>query len=57
VQAADLYVSSLNRVLNGEEKAERAKDRFASHFLAALDLPQGPTGAEQFGDMTIHISL
>lgn len=57
VQAADLYVSSLNRVLNGEGKSESAKDRFATYFLKVLQLPRGPTEEERVGDMTIHISL
>jgi hypothetical protein len=56
VQVADLYTSSLNRVVNGEGR-DGAKDKFARHFLNVLGLPEGPRDEEQVGDMTIHISL
>lgn len=56
IQVADLYTSSINRVLNGEGK-DAAKDKFARYFLEPLGLPDGPRDSEQTGDMTIHISL
>lgn len=56
VQAADLYVSSLNRVVNGEGK-DGPKDRFARHFLDRLGVPHGPAVEDAVGDMAIHISL
>jgi hypothetical protein len=56
VQVADLYTSSINRVLNGEGK-DTPKDRFARYFLNILGLPEGPRNEEHVGDMTIHVSL
>jgi hypothetical protein len=56
IQVADLYTSSINRVLNGEAK-DGAKDKFARHFLKQLGLPDGPSTEENAGDMTIHVSL
>jgi hypothetical protein len=56
IQVADLYTSSINRVLNGEGK-DNPKDKFARYFLELLGLPEGPSEKEQTGDMTIHVSL
>jgi uncharacterized protein DUF3800 len=57
IQVADLYTSSINRVLNAEGKRTGPKDLFADYFLGSLSLPNGPTEPEQTGDMTIHVSL
>lgn len=56
IQVADLYTSSINRVINGEGK-DGPKDRFARYFLSALGLPSGPVSTESTGDLTIHIGL
>lgn len=57
VQVADLYTSSINRVLNAEGKRKAPKDQFAEYLLGLLDLPQGPTSEESVGDMSVHITL
>jgi len=56
IQIADLYTSSINRVLNGEGK-DSPKDQFARYFLGKVGMPEGPRESEQVGDMSIHISL
>jgi hypothetical protein len=56
IQIADLYTSSINRVLNGEGK-DNPKDVFARYFLRTLGMPDGPQDAEQNGDMTFHLAL
>jgi hypothetical protein len=57
IQIADLFVSSLNRVLNASGERTSPKDRFADHLLERLGLPDGPTMEERDGDMTVHIAL
>jgi hypothetical protein len=54
---ANLFTSSINRILNAEGRRAHAKDTFADYLLGVLGLPQGPQNREQTGDMTIHISL
>ena len=57
IQIADLFVSSLNRILNTTGERANPKDRFADYFLNRLGLPEGPIGEEREGDMTVHIAL
>jgi len=57
IQIADLFVSSLNRVLNASGDRTSPKDRFADYLLHRLGLPEGPTIQEREGDMTVHIAL
>jgi hypothetical protein len=57
VQVADLYTSSLNRILNAEGDRTAAKDEFANYLLERLGLPHGPENPESFNDMTVHLSL
>lgn len=57
IQASDLFVSSINRVLNAEGDRTGPKDQFADHFLDLLHLPHGPLREEQAGDMSVHVSL
>ena len=57
VQIADLYTSSINRVLNAEGKREGPKDQFADYFLTALRLPHGPISREMDGDISYYASL
>lgn len=56
LQVADLFTSSLNRVLNSPGGRSH-KDEFARHLLDALGMPEGPPTEERLGDMTVHISL
>lgn len=57
IQVADLFTSSINRVLNAQGNRGGAKDQFADYFLELLNLPDGPIDEEASGDMTFHISL
>lgn len=57
IQLADLFTSSINRVLNVQSEQEGPKDEFAKHFLGGLGMPHGITKEETLGDMTVHISL
>jgi hypothetical protein len=57
IQLADLYVSSVSRVLNAEGARGQPRDRFANHFLERLGTPHGPDREEQVGDMTVHFAL
>jgi hypothetical protein len=57
VQVADLYTSSINRVLNAEGPRTGPKDEFADYLLKQLGLPQGPQQQEQVGDTAILINL
>jgi hypothetical protein len=57
VQVADLYTSSINRVLNAEGQRTGPKDEFADYLLDLLGVPHGPETAEQVGDMATLISL
>lgn len=57
IQVADLYTSSINRVLNAEGKRTGAKDQLADYLLNALGLPKGPQDVEQAGDMASLIAL
>jgi hypothetical protein len=57
IQVADLYTSSINRVLNAEGARQGAKDVFADHLLGRLGLPSGPVIPERQGDMAVLVSL
>ena len=57
IQVADLYTSSINRVLNAEGKRTGSKDVFADHFLGVLGMPAGPQEADAIGDMTTLVSV
>lgn len=57
VQIADLFTSSLNRVLNADGERKHAKDKFADYLLSRLNLPLGPTLKDTEGDMTVHLAL
>jgi hypothetical protein len=57
IQIADLFTSSLGRILNRSGEKKHAKDRFAEYFLAKLNMPEGPTQRDCVGDMAIHIAL
>ncbi len=58
VQVADLFTSSLNRILNGTGKGTGPKDKFARYFLDRLEIPEGPKHSEQAsGDMTVLLKL
>jgi hypothetical protein len=55
LQLADLYTSSVSRVLNRTGKPG-AKDMFAEFFLESLSQPVQPE-AEQVGDLSVHLRL
>lgn len=58
IQVADLFTASLNRKMNHEVgHPPHAKDEFATYFLDAVQMPNGPSGAEAIGDMTGLIAL
>jgi hypothetical protein len=55
IQLADLYTSSVSRVLNRTGKPG-PKDEFAEYFLKRLGQPIQPD-AEQIGDLSVHLRL
>jgi hypothetical protein len=58
VQIADLFTASLNRKMNRDPQTPwNVKDDFATHLLAAVQMPEGPQGLEPIGDMTGLIAL
>ncbi len=57
VQLADLYTSSVARILNATGKRDSARDHFARYFLKLLGTPHGPATEKQEGDLVMHISL
>lgn len=57
IQLADLYTSSVGRVLNRQQDSRRPKDLFADYFLGRLGTPVGPTSTDTVGDLSVHITL
>ncbi len=57
LQLADLFTSSINRMLNAPGKRKSAKDKFAEQFLQTFGLKQEKHGLEPFGDCALHLSL
>lgn len=57
VQLADLWVSSVSRVLNATGARNSARDEFADHFLGLIGMPEGPTTEERVGDVVVHVAL
>jgi hypothetical protein len=57
LQLADLYVGSLNRVLNSQGSKEHPKDTLAAHLLGLLGLPNGPKERESEGGLSLFVSL
>ena len=57
VQVADLFTSSVSRVLNATGSRSHPKDEFADYFLALLGMPSGPSNQIEDKDITYHISL
>lgn len=57
IQIADLYTSSVARVLNATGARSSARDRFADWFLSRLGQPGGPKGEEKVGDISVHVVL
>jgi hypothetical protein len=57
LQLADLYTSSIARVLNAPGARTSPRDEFADYLLDRLGMPGGPKNAEQVGDLTVHLSL
>lgn len=57
IQLADLFTSSINRILNTESEKEGPKDDFAKYFLEIVGMPTRYTAEENIADMTVHMSL
>lgn len=57
LQIADLYVGSLNRIINVEGSKDHPKHKLANHFLGLLGLPNGPQDQESEGGLALHVSL
>lgn len=57
IQLADLFTSSVNRVLNVTGSRTGPKDEFADYFLDILGMPDGYRSEESLEDMTVHLSL
>ena len=57
IQIADLFAASLNRKMNEANEVASAKSEFATYFLEAVSMPDGPTGPVPIGDMTGLIAL
>src|SRR5262249_39781451 len=57
LQIADMYVGSLNLVLNSEGDEGHPKDKFAAHFLSLLGLPNGPQDRQSEGGLALYVSL
>jgi hypothetical protein len=57
LQLADLYTSSISRVLNAAGARGTPRDEFADYFLGRLGMPHGPNAPERLGDFTVHLSL
>ena len=57
MQIADLFVGSLNRILNSRGGQDRPKDMLARHFLSLLGLPNGPQDRESEGGLALCVSL
>jgi hypothetical protein len=57
VQIADLFTSSVSRVLNAKGDRTHHKDVFADYFLEAVGMPGGPSSLFERKDVTYHISL
>jgi hypothetical protein len=57
VQLADLYTSSVARVLNAKGKRDTARDAFADHLLGLLGTPKGPVTRHEESGIVMHTSL
>ena len=57
VQVADLYTSSVARVLNAKGMRSTPRDRVADALLEGLGTPEGPTSADRVGDIAVHMAL
>lgn len=57
IQIADLFTSSVSRVLNATGQRNSPKDEFANYLLEALGMPHGPEQEIAGEDMLYHITL
>jgi len=57
IQLADLFTSSVSRVLNATGERKSQKDEFAAYLLGAAGMPNGPSEEKVVGDVTYHLSL
>lgn len=57
IQLADLFTSSVNRVLNATGARNGVKDSFADYLLESIGMPSGPTQEKSTGDMIYYLGL
>jgi hypothetical protein len=57
VQLADLFTSSLNRIVNSTRQNEHPKDRFADYFLQRIGMSNENQRELREGDDVFHIRL
>ena len=57
IQLADLFTSSVSRVLNATGERKNHKDEFADYLLKVVGMPGGPAQTKIIGDVTYHLSL
>jgi len=57
IQLADLFTSSVSRVLNATGKRTGYKDEFADYLLEAVGIPDVASERRVIGGVTYHMSL
>ena len=57
IQLADLFTSSLNRIVNSDPHNEHPKDRFADYFLERIGMSGQNQKNFREGDDVFHIRL
>jgi Protein of unknown function (DUF3800) len=57
LQLADLFTSSLNRIINKPGEGNNPKDEFASFFLGALNVNNGIDSFEKQDDIAVLLTL
>jgi hypothetical protein len=57
LQVADLFTSSINRLLNVAGGGNQPKDQFAQYFVDTMDLTSAISKEEGSGDAVYHLTL
>ena len=57
IQLADLFTSSLNRIINVDSTTLNHKDEFANYFLMKVGINLSDPEIQNFGDQTVYIKL
>jgi hypothetical protein len=57
IQIADLFTSSVNRILNTYVDGTKPKDQFAKYFLELIGIDTTNERIENIGDLAVHIYL